>query len=304
MSELAPGSLSLEENESAQLDPEPAAPAPETAPPPQQAAPPADDLEPEGTIVNPNGEKLVPLSALAAKRQEASTAKAALAEKDAKIAELEQKAQQFEQIKGDWQRVQPLIQQLQQQQQVPQALPKPVGPLSQQDAIDYARDLDLYKADGTPDVDRAQRLALRQQTLAQQTAQQVVQPLYQNSAQQQSVANFERAASFKDKNGVQVDRGTLQRIWSLVPPELSANPETAGVLYRQAVAEMVLTGNYRTPSQAPPPPLVTESLGGNNSVAKELTALDRQMMTAGQIKAKDYETISSNFKPGQVNALE
>lgn len=307
MSELAPGSVSLEEDASAQFTQEPtpeAPPAPEAPAETQQTAPPADDPEPEGTIVNPNGEKLVPLSALAAKRQEASTAKAALAERDAKIAALEQKAQKLDQIQGDWQRVQPLIQQLQSGQFPPPQAPAPAGPLSPQDAIDYAKDLDLYKADGSPDVDRAQRLAARQQSLAERSAQQAVQPLYQNNAQQQSAVNFQTALNFKDKNGVQIDKPTLERVWGMMPAEMSARPEIAGVLYKIAVAEMVQAGAYKTPTQAPPPPLITESLGGNGTAPRELSKLDRDIIAAGQIKVKDYESISSAFKPGQINALE
>ena len=304
MSELAPGSVSLEEDASASFEPEPQQQAPPTPEAPAQAAPVPNaepDPEPEGTIVNPNGEKLVPLSALAAKRQEASTAKAALAEKEAKIAELEQKAQQFEQIKGDWQRVQPLIQQLQQQQQAP---PAPQRPVVNERAMQYAKDLDLYKADGTPDVERAQRILDYNAAQAKEQAQQLVQPIYQQTAQQQSAVNFERAAAFKDKNGVQVDRATLQRVWGLMPAEMSANPEIAGVLYKMAIAEMVQGGAYKPPTQAPPPPVITESLGGNASAPKELSPTDRSMISAASIKPKEYESISANFKPGQSNSLE
>lgn len=296
MNELAPGSLSLEDDQSAQIQPEPEAPAAPVAPPetPPPVAATTEDTDPEGTVVNPGGEKLVPLGALAATRQQLR------AEKEARErieAETEAAKRELEQIRGDWQRVQPLITQLRQP-------PPAVVPQVDAEAVQYARDLDLYKADGQPDVERARRILDHNARLADDRVKQAVQPLYQQTAQQQSAANFQTAANFTDKNGVKVDKAILQRIWGLVPPELSANPETAGVLYRQAVAEMVLSGAYKTPTQAPAPPVITESLGGNTSQSKELTALDRNMLTAASIKPKDYESIAANYKPGQTNALE
>lgn len=304
MSDLAPGSLSLEDEnpslESLSQPQEPPAPA-ETPQEAAQTPPPADEPEPDGTVVNPNGEKLVPLSALAAKRQEASSAKAALAEKEAKIAELEAKAQQLEQIKGDWQRVQPLIQRFQSGQLQP---PAPQAPQVNEAAIKYAKDFDLYKTDGTPDVDRAQRIMDFHAAQAREQAQQLVQPLYQQTAQQQSQTNFQAALGFKDKNGIQVDKTILQEVWNMMPPEMTANPQIAKVLYKVAYADTIQAMGLKPAVQAPPPPLVTESLGGNTAPPRELTAIDRAMMSAGSIKAKDYESISANFKPGQTNSLE
>ena len=304
MNELAPGSLSLEdENPSLESlsQPETPPPTPDTPAPPVDNAAPAEDAEPEGTVVNPNGEKLVPLNVVADLRGKVRDTKAEIATRDAKIAELEAQTRDIERIRAEWQVVQPLIQQLKQPQSPAQA---PAGPLNAQEALEYAKDLDLYKADGTPDVDRAQRLAARQQAIAQTQAQALVQPLYANTAQAQSSAHFEQAANFKDKNGVQVDRDTLKQIWSMVPAELSAQPGVAGILYKVALAESITGGKYKTPVQAPPPPVITESLGGGTGAPKELSTLDRAMMSAGQIKSKDYEDISARFKPGATNVLE
>ena len=72
----------------------------------------------------------------------------------------------------------------------------------------------------------------------------------------------------------------------------------------QAVAAVLALVVALGPAAPPPPPQFTESLGGNGAVPKELTALDKQMISAGQFKPADYEKISGNFKPGQTNALE
>lgn len=296
MSELAPGSLSLEDDQSAQIQPEPEAPAAPVAPPdtPPPVAAAAEDTDPEGTVVNPGGEKLVPLGALAATRQQLRAEKEARERLEAETAAAKQ---EVEQIRGDWQRVQPLITQLRQP-------PPPVVPQMDAEAVQYARDLDLYKADGQPDVERARRILDHNARVADDRVRNAVQPLYQQTAQQQSAANFHGALALKDKNGVQVDRGTLERVWSMLPPEMTANPDIARVLYKVAKAEMLDAGLYRTPTQAPAPPVITESLGGNSSPPKELTALDRNMLTAASMKPKDYEAIAATYKPGQTNSLE
>lgn len=298
MSELPAGTLSLED------DAPPPPPVDPPAPPaPESHAPPAnqEDADPEGTVVNPGGEKLVPLSVVAKLREEKRTL-------HAEIGTLKPKAEKVDQIVQEWQAAQPMLERAKQlaNQPPPQTTPPaPKGPLSDQEALEYAKDLDLYKADGQPDTDRAQRLASKQQAIAEKQAQQYVQPLVQHTAATQSRANFEQAAAFKDQNtGIIADRGILQSIWSNVPPEISAQPHMARVLWAQAVAETVLQGKWK-PGNAPPPPppAHTESLGGGPGKV-ELDHVQRGFATAAGIKTKDFEEMSARFKPGERNSLE
>lgn len=295
MSELAAGSQSLEEREEAPPAPETPPPPPETPPPP----PNPDDAEPEGTVVNPGGEKLVPLSALVAERHAKAAAKA-------EAAALKPKADQADAIAREWQAVQPLIEKVKNGTYQPNPpAQKPAGPLSADDAVEYAKDLDLYKADGTPDVDRAQRLAGRQQAIAQKQAQEYVAPLLQHTAQGQSRQNFEQAANFKDAHGNVIDRGILEAVWNSVPPEMSAQPNIAAVLYRQALAETVLAGKYKgAAAPPPPPPLHTEGVGGGNIAPQTLTSTDHSFRTAGDMTEKAFTTIREKYQPGRTNALE
>ena len=80
MSELAPGSVSLEDDTplSAMVE----------APPPVETPPPAADEGEVETIVNPNGEKLVPLGALAGARERARAEKEAREALEAELAPL------------------------------------------------------------------------------------------------------------------------------------------------------------------------------------------------------------------------
>ena len=293
MSELAPGAVSLEDD--TQLSeivetPPPVEAAPVPTPPPANP----DEDEPEGTIVNPGGEKLVPLSALVAQRQEAARVKA-------EAATLREQTKEIETIRAAWQAAQPAIEQARQQQR--QAPPAPVGPLTDADAIEYAKDLDLYKADGTPDTARAQRLAARQEALAEKQAQRYVQPLQQASAQQQSAANLQVVSTWKDAAGATVDPAILKELWATMPAEMTAQPNIAAVMYRVAIGETVLRGKHKAPTPPPPPALHTESLGGAPA-ARELTAFERGFIESTQMKTKEYEDITARFKPGERNSLE
>lgn len=301
MNELAPGSMSLEADDQPEDRPTetPAAPeapaqAPET---PQQAA----DPDPDGTIEGSGGVKFVPLGAVVDLRGKVREKDTELERTKAELEQAKAKAAQLDQIRGEWDAIQPLIQQVKNGTYQPPQQSKPqISP----ETLQYAKDLDLYKPDGTPDVERAQRILDRQAALAQEQAQRLVQPIYQNTAQQQSAANFEAAASFKDKSGFQVDRGILQNLWSMLPAELTSQPGVAGVVYKLAKAETLDAGKWKPPTQAPPPPQFTESLGGGAPAPRELSHQERQMMSAAGIKTKDYESISANFKPGQANSLE
>lgn len=300
MSEVAPGAMSLEESNDPPPPVETPAPAPEVAA--AAVEPPAnpEDAEPEGTIVNPGGEKLVPLSALAAARQKTR-------EVNEQLAALKPKAELGEKAWQEWQAAQPLLERARQAANAPPPPPpKPAGPLTPDEALEYAKDLDLYKVDGTPDVDRAQRLATKQQLIAQKQAQQYVQPLIQHTAQGQSRTNLETAAAFKDANGHVVDRSILEGVWNSVPAEMSAQPQIAAVLYRQALAEMVLAGKYKgaVPPPPPPAPVHTESVGGANPPAQALTSIDHAFRSASDLSEKQFTAIAGKYQPGRTNSLE
>jgi hypothetical protein len=297
MSELAPGSMSLEDDTPLATISEPTPPAPEPPPAPVQTQ---EDAEPEGTIVNPGGEKLVPLGALAGAREKARQEREAREKVEAEVAELRERTKEIDTIRTAWQAAQPAIQLARQQQQQQQ---KPVGPLSEQDAIEMAKDLDLYKTDGTPDIGRAQRIAARQEALAAKSAQQYVAPLQQQNAQQQSAANLQAVSQWKDGSGASVDPAILREVWGLMPAEMTAQPNIARVMYSVAVGETLLRGKHKVPTQPPPPAQHTESVGGAPQ-ARELSQFERNFIQTTDMKPKEYEDISSRFKPGERNSLE
>jgi hypothetical protein len=310
MSELAPGTLNLDESYESQVAPEPVTPPVEAQTPLEQAPPVQEDPEPEGTVEIPQG-KVVPLAALQGERAAKREADAARQRAEAEANDLKQK---LGAIQNEWNQVQPLIQQLRSGQIPPRLQPKPPtppskGPLSDQEAIEYARDLDLYKSDGSPDVDRAQRLAARQAAISQKSAQAEVQPLKELTAQQRSNAYFQHYAGLKDKAGQpMVDPKILRDVWLWAPAELSSQEGVAQVLFNQAIAESVIQGKYKgftvQAPTAPPPPVHSEGLGGGNPGKTEPSAFDRRAMEAANLSQKDYTEIANRFKPGERNSLE
>lgn len=292
MSEMPAGAMSLEDDPTPAPEPEPQAPAPVDPPAPVAAA----DADPEGTVVNPGGEKLVPLSAVSALRQEKQALKQ-------QIEQLRPKAEKVDQVVAEWQAAQPLIQRALYQPQAPPP-PAPAGPLSDQEAVEYAKELDLYTPEGKPDTGRAQRIAARNESLAERKAQAMVAPLHAQTADAQSNANLAAAIAHADKQKMGVDPGILRQVWSIVPKEMSARPDVAGVLWRVALAESVMAGNFRAPVNAPPPPVMTESVGGDRSKPAALTATAQAFRQAADITPKEYEKIASRYEPGKANSLE
>lgn len=291
MSEMPAGAMSLEDDPTPAPEPEPQAPAPEAEPAPVAAA----DPDPEGTVVNPGGEKLVPLSAVAALRQEKQALKQ-------QIDQLRPKAEKVDQVVAEWQAAQPLIQRALYQPQAPPP-PAPAGPLSEQEAIEYAKELDLYTPEGKPDTGRAQRIAARNESLAERKAAAMVAPLHQQTAEAQSDANLAAVMAHAQKTRA-VDPAIVQEVWKIVPREMSARPDVAKVLWHVAHSQSVLAGRVAAPVTAPPPPVITESVGGDKSKPAALTATAQAFRQAADITPKEYEKIASRYEPGKANSLE
>ena len=295
MSDTPVGSLSLEQDYDSQVPPETPPAADPAVPPPF----PVEEPEPEGTVEIPTG-KVVPLAALQSERTAKQQEREARQKLEAEIEPLRAKAAKADQIAQEWQAVQPLIQQL--KNQPPPPVEKSAGPLTPQDAIEYAKDLDLYKADGTPDVERAQRLATRQQVIAEQQARAMVAPLHQQTAQQQAAVMRSQLGQIKDAQGQTVSQSFIDQMFAVVPPEMAAREDVATVLYYAAKGMEAHAG--KAAPVAPPPPVHTESLGGGVPPKTEINALDRRVIDASDMTEKEFTSIAGRFKPGQRNVLE
>jgi len=291
-------SMSLEEPEVV------APPVAQTPPePPVQATPKADDEpEPEGTIEIPQG-KVVPLGAVQAERAKRKEAERLAVEKDAKIAELSQKAQAFDEAKSYLDQARPIIEEIRAKKNAPQPQPPNFDPALELEATEYAKDFDLFTAEGKPDVQRALRILKRNDERAARQAHQAVAPVLQRDALTTTRGMFQQMVSRPEQNGFKIDANLLAEAFNTVGPEMiAANPQVAEVLYQNTLGRQILMGHK--PTQAPPPPLVSESVGAGKPSEVTLTDFDQRIMQASGMKTSDYKETRERYKPGQNNSLE
>lgn len=289
---------------------EPGLPQPETPPaapvetPAAQTPPPnPDDLEPEGTIAAATGEKFVPLGAVKAERERRKAAETTLSAKDQEIAALKEKAQRFDEAKDYLDRAKPYIEKAKADLQKQHTPPEPQGPLSEAEAVEYAKDFDLYTPDGKPDVARAQRIAARNEKLSERKAQQAVAPLIQTEAQRQ--ANFIRANLLSrpiDKTGAKVDQAAFDKLWAEVPPEQAIQPGVADIVYLAALGMQYQAG--RMPAPALPPVVPTEGVGSGAPKEQALTSMSQRFQQASNMKPHDFKETREKYTPGVPNSLE
>jgi len=304
MSEGLPaGAVSLESEENATLV------GAITDPTVTAAEPAAEEQEPEGVVTTATGVKMVPLAAVQAERGRRKEAEGKFTAAETELATIRPKAQRYDEVEPQIRAAMPIIQGIQrrpdlvaQLNQPAPAVKEPAGPLSDQEAIDHAKALDLYTPTGEPDVARAQNVAKMYAGIAQRQTQQAIAPFQQNEAQRQSATNYQHFAQMKDATGNVVDPKVLANVWANVPAEQSANPAVANVLYLMALGQQQALG--KSPRAALPAVIPTESVGGGKTSSPAITTVDQSMMRAAGIAEKDYTATSARFKPGQSNFLE
>lgn len=279
-------------------------PEPQTPPEPP---PNPEDADPEGTITGEGGIKFVPLGAVIAERGKRKEAEGKL--KD--LPTLQQKAAAYDSASAYLEQARPVIEavkrrpdliRLAQEPAPPPA--EPAGPLTLQEAEEFAKDLQLYLPDGKLDVATAQRIAARQDRIAERRATATVAPLQQTEATRQSSAYFAHYASQKDPSGnALVDVNVLREVWAGVPPEMSAKPEVAQVLYLTAMGKQVVEG--KAPRITAPPPVVpTESVGGVKPPSGDLSETELKFMRAGGMKREEFIKVRDQYKPGSAFKFE
>ena len=292
--------MNLEDDGPALPPPEPVPASPEPAVP-VAAAPEADaeldlnavDLKDEGRIRGLIGE----LSRLRSERKDLKGAKEQLSQLQQQVAEMKPYA--------DFVRNNPQL--LQPRQPEPQTPPPPDA---DPDAIEAARLMDFYRADGTPDVERGAKWLALQDKRANRVAQTTIQPLQQQSLQERANANYVMLRNFKLANGAALKPEIVDGLWQAAAREPNglqtlANPESVRALALLAMGAQA----YATPQQpaAPAaPPVVTEASGGRPSLAPvRLSALEERVLSQhGHLNATKYADLTKDFKPGRANVLE
>lgn len=303
--------MSLSLDEPNEIIPTPAAePVAAAAAPPDAPPSPPVDADAEPVVYASNGEKLVPLKALQAERGKRKDAEALASKKDEEYAPLKEKAQKFDESVQYLNAARPYIEKLRanpdlvKHLQTGQPAPKaPSGPLSDQEALEYAKDFDLFKADGSPDVDRAQRIAQRHADLSARQAQQLVAPLAQNEAQRQTNTLFQHYVNRPEVNGIKVDAKMLAEAFNTVGSDnIAANPNIAEVLFMNTIGRQLLSGHKPIPVSSPP--IVTESIGAPRAPETSFTDTDEKFYRASGMKRDAFTETRERYQAGRNNSLE
>lgn len=275
-------------------DDEPVAPAPaEPAAPAPVAAAPAEP-EPEGGELEVGGQRMVPLAALHAERQQRQALSVRAAEADrlaAENAQLRPKAEFFDANRQIFER----------------PVPAPVASphlSADPDAIEAARLMDFYQADGSPDVERgAKWLALQDRRAAGRVAEAVA-PMRQQTAQDQSAVNFQRALQVKDADGRTPSQESLRAVWSAMPPEYTADQRVAGILAATAMGLDRMATKTGAAVPLPSVPLVTESIGGAPRTRAALTPLGEKLAKDRGKTQAQWSALGDNYRAGRPTVLE
>ena len=265
------------------------APAP-VEPPPVEPPPDPDEQE----AVELQGGKYVPLPALKAVRGENKELRAKVADRDAL-------AQQLAQLQGQVAGYRDVQQQL---QRPPGAPAGPVAPDPQ--VVAFARSLDLYTQDASgqavPDVAKATQILGVMQQVATAAAGQLVRPIAESTARDRSTVNYHWALSVKDPNGKTIPKELVDEVWKSMPLEATANPEIAKTLvFAAAGMDRMRQGPTIA---APPPPVVTEPVGGVPRSRAVMSSLETKVAAERGVKAEDWAKLTTGFTPNRSQVLE
>ena len=266
----------------------PAAP-PAAEPPP--ATPPPEAEHPDAVEVA--GKKFVPVAALIGERKQ----RQAFQEKAARVDELEQFAREAKPY-VEFLKANPDL--LKSKDSAPPAAG--AAPPADAQAELLAKTLDLYTADGKPDLSRANTMRTLIAQTAEQIAQRTVAPYQERSAQEQSARNFQVALSVKDANGRSPSPHALAQIWRTIPAAQTADPNVASILALTALGLDSVT--VKAPPSAPEhAPIVTEGIAGTHR-RPSLSALEKTIAQNRGISEEKWAEHTKDFTRGRPQTLE
>lgn len=262
------------------------------------AKPEDDDAEPEGAV-EVSGRRMVDVSVVAAERKRAR--EKASSDKDKEYEPLKTKTDELQKALDA---ARPYVDLVKQNQHLLNQPQKPSAPeISDSDAEQEARDLQLYTPDSKLDIATAKKIITRRRAETKEAAiaaaREATAPLHQDTHQHGSRQNFAAMCSMKDADGQQlIDPKILAQEWVLVPPEVTANWEGAEVVLDRAIGKAIRLskGKRSAPDREP---VFSESPGGRSSAPLSLTENAKKMgLTATDLKNSD-----KTFVPGNVSAI-
>lgn len=285
-----------------EADDAPAGAEPEPQPEPQTQPDPVEQ-EPEGTVEATGGQKMVPLSALIEERRKGQGLKA--------------KADQFDQVSGYVHQVRPYIDFLQanpdlmtrasETRPTPAAVEQPVD----EGALELARTLDLYTANGEPDVKRAQSVRRMISSEAKQQAEAAVAPLHEGSAKSGASFMLSRAQATMADDGTAPDPVILAELFAKTDPKLAGTEQGAAGLWAMAYGLSKSQGKIQTRGAARPAAqpqqtavLHTDPAGGRDTRRQPISQLEQNIAKLRGLDDKTYGERTRGFVAGRPSILE
>jgi hypothetical protein len=278
--------------------PETAEPVTPEAEPVAPAPTPDDDAAIEQQLTEhaldlPEGEKLVPLSAVTSVREKLKAAREKASRADTLEAEMARLRAEMDESRPYVDAAKALLAAQQMRPDPQQAPPTGESPEVVAELTDLAKDLDLYRVDGTPDLEKAKRIYERNAAIAARAAQAVVAPMQQQTVSQQSSVMLQRAMLAKAPNGETPDPDILKNIWSRLDPRLTATEAGAQQAWLAAMGQTIMAGKTKPTPKAEtaplPAPLVTERAGGRDTpMAPPLSDAERRIIKDLGLTEKQY----------------
>jgi hypothetical protein len=262
--------------------------------PPVAAGVASDETAAEVEAVEVAGKKYVPTAALIAERTKRQHAESKATRADELERYVSESKPYIEFLKANPQLLQP---------RQPEPVPAPASPVDDPDALEAAKLMDFYTPEGKPDAARGAKWLELQDRRSQRVAQATVQPLAQNSAQERSTVNFQRALQMTDADGHKPNEQVLRSLWQQMTPEQTANPAVAGLLVSQAFGLDRMYGKRAIPAPAKAP-IETEASGGRVQPALKMSDLETRIAGERKTSPQQWSELTKNYKPGRPNVLE
>ena len=290
-------------------------PAVDEAPQEQPTEQATTEQEPEedadltaGAVEFKPGEKYVSIGAVKGERAKRKEA-------EARLRELEPLSQEAQQLREYVNQAKPYIEflkanpQFLQPQQTAQA---PLTPQEDTEAIEYARDFDLYDKNGQPDVARARRIIDRTLSKAEKRAEEaaakVTGPVAEQIESQAVVGVLQQLGQEKDGDGNPINVAAINTLAQDLVKTLGqkgaraflANPASYPILQNMAWGAHAKIPKKATVQPPANPPLHSERAGGKG---EDVTVSTQHLGRLG-LKEEHYKDAAKRFKPGGYNSLE
>lgn len=262
---------------------------------------PEAEPEPDGVVEVAPGRRMVDVSVVAAERKKArELTEKAIREKE--VAPLQEKANRAEALQQALDTVKPYLEQLRQHPPQPQTPPDPVAQVTDAEAEQEARDLQLYTKDSTLDIAAAKRSIARRRAevahTAERVAKEAIAPYVQDNAQQRQREQFAAMVNELGADDI-LTREELAQQFVQLGPDLSQDPRIARVALERAIGQAYLRKRGQRANAPQRGPVLSESPGGR--VTHEVTLTERGKKMG--LTQQDLKSAEKTFVPGGASAI-